>query len=59
VIHSDSDAFWIRRKVKSGPKKDEKVLEVVSIDTPEFAQDHKSGLRSDRGPVVLCDFSKL
>jgi hypothetical protein len=26
---------------------------------PEFAQDHKSGLKSDRGPVVLCDFSKL
>jgi hypothetical protein len=26
---------------------------------PEFAQDHKSGLRSDRRPVVLCDFSKL
>ena len=26
---------------------------------PEFAQDHESGLRSDRGPVVLCDFSKL
>ena len=26
---------------------------------PEFAQDHKSRLRSYRGPVVLCDFSKL
>ena len=26
---------------------------------PEFAQDHESGLRSDREPVVLCDFSKL
>jgi hypothetical protein len=26
---------------------------------PEFAQDHESGLRSYRGPVVLCDFSKL
>jgi hypothetical protein len=26
---------------------------------PEFTQDHESGLRSDRGPVVLCDFSKL
>jgi hypothetical protein len=26
---------------------------------PEFAQDHESGFRSDRGPVVLCDFSKL
>ena len=26
---------------------------------PEFAQDHESGLRSDRGPVVLCDFLKL
>ena len=26
---------------------------------PEFAQDHESGLRSDRGTVVLCDFSKL
>ena len=25
----------------------------------EFAQDHESGLRSDRGPIVLCDFSKL
>ena len=32
-------------------------MEVVS--RPEFAQDYKSGLRSDRGPVVLCDFSKL
>jgi hypothetical protein len=26
---------------------------------PEFAQDHKSGLRSYRVPVVLIDFSKL
>jgi hypothetical protein len=34
-----------------------KILEVVS--RPEFAQDHGSGLKSDRGPVVLCDFSKL
>ena len=34
-----------------------KILEVVS--RPEFALDHESGLRSDRGPVVLCDFSKL
>jgi hypothetical protein len=25
----------------------------------EFAQNHKSDLRSDWGPVVLCDFSKL
>ena len=33
-----------------------KILEVVS--RPEFAQDHESGLRSDRG-LVLCDFSKL
>jgi hypothetical protein len=24
---------------------------------PEFAQDHESGLRSDRGPVVLFHFS--
>ena len=29
------------------------------VSRPEFAQDHESGLRSDRGPVVLCDFSKL
>ena len=43
----------------SSPKKFpfSKILEVVS--RPEFAQDHESGLRSDRGPVVLCDFSKL
>ena len=34
-----------------------RILEAVS--RPEFAQDHESGLRSDRGPVVLCDFSKL
>jgi hypothetical protein len=34
-----------------------KILEVVS--RPEFVEDHESGLRSDRGPVVLCDFSKL
>jgi hypothetical protein len=34
-----------------------KILEVIS--RPEFAHDHESGLRSDRGPVVLCDFSKL
>ena len=26
---------------------------------PEFAKDHESGIRSDRGPVVLCDFLKL
>ena len=29
------------------------------VSRPEFAQDHKSDLRSDRGSVVLCDFSKL
>jgi len=34
-----------------------KILQAVS--RPEFAKDHESGLRSDRGPVVLCDFSKL
>ena len=34
-----------------------KIQVVVSI--PEFAQDHESALRSDWGPVVLCDFSKL
>jgi hypothetical protein len=40
------------------PKKSfSNIPEVVS--RPEFAQDHESGLRSDRGPVVLCDFSKL
>ena len=40
------------------PKKSfSKILEAVS--RPEFAQDHESGLRSDRGPVVLCGFSKL
>jgi hypothetical protein len=33
-----------------------KTFEVVS--RPEFAQNHESGLRSDWGPVVLCDFSK-
>jgi hypothetical protein len=27
--------------------------------SPEFAQDHKTSLRSDRGPIVLFDFSKL
>jgi hypothetical protein len=32
-------------------------MEVVS--RPEFAEDHESGLRSDQGLVVLCDFSKL
>ena len=36
---------WIRR--------------VGSTKRPKFAQDHGSGLRSDRGPVVLFDFSKL
>ena len=30
-----------------------------TVSRPEFDQDHESGLRSDRGPVVLCDFSKL
>jgi hypothetical protein len=30
-----------------------------TVSRPEFAQDHESGLRYDRGPVVLCDFSKL
>jgi hypothetical protein len=33
-----------------------KILEVVS--RPEFARDYGSGLRSDRGPIVLWDFSK-
>jgi len=29
------------------------------VSSPEFAQDHESGLgrlRSDQGPVILCDF---
>ena len=26
------------------------------VSRPEFAQDHTSGLRSDRGPAILCDF---
>ena len=34
-----------------------KILELIS--RPEFARDHESGLRSDRGPVVLRDFSKF
>ena len=34
-----------------------KILEVVY--RPEFAQDHESGLRSDRGPVVLKKRSHL
>ena len=34
-----------------------RILEAVS--RPEFAQDHESGLRSDRGPVVLCDFFEV
>jgi hypothetical protein len=42
-----------RHPKKSFPK----ILEVVS--RPEFAQDHKSGLRSDRGPVVLCNFFEV
>jgi hypothetical protein len=25
----------------------------------EFAQDHESGLRSERGPVTLCDFFEV
>ena len=29
------------------------------VSGPEFDNDHESGLRSDRKPVVLCDFSKL
>ena len=32
-----------------------KILELIS--RPELARDHESGLRSDRGPVVLRDFS--
>jgi hypothetical protein len=36
------------------------VSTLLKVDSrPEFAQDHESGLRSDRGPVVLCDFSKF
>ena len=27
-----------------------------AISRPDFAQDHESRPRSDRGPVVLCDF---
>ena len=34
-----------------------KILELIS--RPEFVRDHESGLRSDRGPVVLRDFSKF
>ena len=34
-----------------------KILDIVY--RPKFAQDHKSGPRSDRDPIVLCDFSKL
>ena len=46
------DALVVNQKLSFS-----KILEVGS--SPEFAQDHESGLRSDRGPVVLCDFSKL
>ena len=33
-----------------------KMPKVVSIHVPEYAQDHESDLRSDRGPVVHSDF---
>jgi hypothetical protein len=46
VITLDADTFQIGRKIKRGPKKDEKVMEIVS--RPEFSEDNKSGLRSDR-----------
>jgi hypothetical protein len=46
----------IRTRVVTQKNQFSNILEVVS--RPEFAQDHESGLRSDRGPVVLCDFSK-
>jgi hypothetical protein len=36
-----------------------KILEIVFVYAPEFAQDHEPGLRSDLGPVVLFDFSRL
>jgi hypothetical protein len=29
----------------------------LAILVEQFAQDHESGLRSDQGPVVLCDLS--
>ncbi len=47
--------FWFRRCHRSNL-----VSTLPQVESrPEFAQDHESGLRSDRGPVVLCDFSKL
>ena len=34
-----------------------KILELIS--RPEVVRDHESGLRSDRGPVVLRDFFQV
>jgi hypothetical protein len=42
--------YWYRFSIIRLPKVESR---------PEFAQDHESGLRSDRGPVFLCEFSKL
>ena len=43
----------------SSPKKFPVSMLPKVVFRSKFAQDHESGLRSDRRPVVLCDFSKL
>jgi hypothetical protein len=40
------------------PKKSFSEILVVASRS-EFAQDHESGIRSDRGAVVQCDVSKF
>jgi hypothetical protein len=50
-------AFAELALVVSQKKSFSKILKVDS--RPEFSQHHESSLRSDRVPVVLCDFLKL
>ena len=58
VMWSKVNNYWCTQLLILDPHGNHRtILQVGS--RPEFAQDHESGLRSDRGPVVQCDFSKL
>jgi hypothetical protein len=57
-LYIDSTTVCSLKRPWSSPKKLFSMVPKVE-SRPGLVQDHGSGLRSDRGPVVLCDFSKL
>jgi hypothetical protein len=52
------DCFFVKAPMVSNQKISVSMMPKL-VSRPEFAQDHQSGLRSDRAPVALWDFSEL